>query len=239
MQGQKGELTTKEQVIYLEYNKYIGSLLSKIRTDVLVIHDPQPAPALSFLNSKPKVSIWRCHIDTSTPNLKMWNFLLPYLKKFDQFIFTLPEYSNQAFPKDKISLITPVIDPLSPKNVKLEKTKAKKFLQELGINTLRPLITQVARFDPWKDPEGVVTAYRLAKRSFPELQLAMVAQMASDDPEGQVVYEKIKRLVRGNQDIFLFANLPNNDFVWKKVCQVLVLSRKRSFVSSFKKPCQV
>ncbi len=212
MQGKAGDLTEKQKKIYLDYNQQIAGLLAKIKADVFLVHDPQPAAALSFLKTqKPKLSIWRCHIDTSHPNKSVWNFLMPYLKSYDHFVFTMPDYIHQDFPLEKVSFITPVIDPLSEKNKLMAKTKAKQCLRKFGIDIRKPLITQVSRYDPWKDPRGVIDAYRLAKKKIPRLQLALVAQKANDDPEGEKVYQEIKDYAQNGEDIFLLVNLPNND----------------------------
>lgn len=213
MQGKEGNLTAKEKKIYLDHNRLIAQLLEKIETDVLAIHDPQPAAALHYIKVRNhKLAVWRSHIDTSHPNKKVWNFLTPFLDPFDHFVFTLPEYTNRRFPpKGKVSFITPVIDPLSPKNLLIDKTEARIYLERFGIDIGRPLVSQISRYDPWKDPEGVVDAYRLAKKKFPKLQLALVAQMTTDDPEGVRLYEQLKRYVEGEDGIFLLVNLPKND----------------------------
>lgn len=212
LQGQEGYLTEDQKAIYLKYNNYLASLLVKLKVDIFIIHDPQPASALSFLNGKkPKTSIWRCHIDTSHPNKQVWDFLMPYLRTHDHFIFTLPEYAHSDFSADQLSIISPVIDPLSEKNIPIDKIEAKKELELYGIDFHRPLITQISRFDPWKDPQGVIDAYRLAKKIFPDLQLAMVAQMATDDPEGGLIYRQVKDYAQGDSDTHLLINLPDND----------------------------
>jgi trehalose synthase len=211
MQGKPGNLTKGQQKFYLEYNQYIGELLSEIEADIFIIHDPQPAAALKFMKKKPKVAIWRSHIDTSNPNRKVWDFLRPYLEGYDHYVFTLPQYTNDDFEKENVSFITPVIDPLNAKNKALPKAEAKKYLKRLGIDTTRPLITQVSRLDPWKDPEGVIDAYRKAKDKVPDLQLALVAQMADDDPEGVIIHNQIKEYVGNDKDIYLMVNLDEND----------------------------
>jgi trehalose synthase len=211
MQGKEGDLSDSQKKTYLEYNKDLSLLLSALETDVLLVHDPQPAAALKFSEKRPKLSIWRCHIDTSRPNKKVWDFLKPYLLEYDNFVFTLPEFANNEFPENSLNFITPVIDPLNVKNIAMEKSAAKKYLRKLGIDTKKPLITQVSRFDPWKDPKGVVDSFKLAKNDVKDLQLAMVAQMANDDPEGQVVYEEMKDYVKGFDDVHLFVNLTDND----------------------------
>lgn len=212
LQGKEGNLNHDQKKTYLEYNNFLADLLAEITCDVLIIHDPQPVAALTFLNNqKPPLAVWRCHIDTSTPNQKVWDFLLPYLKIYDHFVFTMKDFTHHNFPAGQISTIAPVIDPLATKNIAMEKEGAKYYVQRFGIDTNKPLITQVSRLDPWKDPQGVVDTYRLAKKEFPDLQLALVAQMANDDPEGEIIFQQIKKHIQDEKGIFVLVNLPNND----------------------------
>lgn len=215
LQGKEGNLKEYEKTVYLQYNKFIAQSLSQLipKPDILLIHDPQPLAALSFLSiNRPAFVLWRCHIDTSTPNKKVWQFLKPYLKYYDHLIYTLPEYVKGVFAADgKISFITPVIDPLSPKNTPLTKNQAKLFIKKFKIDTAKPLVTQISRLDPWKDPLGVIDAYRLAKKEMPNLQLALVAQSATDDPEGEVLVNQVRDYINGESGIFLLVNLQDND----------------------------
>lgn len=215
MQGKPGRLKTQEKKVYIQYNKFIAQALSELQPQpqILIIHDPQPAALISFLSEeRPDFVIWRCHIDTSSPNPAMWQFLLPYLKCFDHFIFTLPEYTHKDFPPpNQSSFFTPVIDPFSAKNILMDKGQAKEYTKKFGIDIVKPLVTQVSRLDPWKDPLGVIDAYRLAKKEIPTLQLALVAQSATDDPEGEVLYTKVRDYIGGEKGIFLLVNLRNND----------------------------
>lgn len=211
MQGKPGDLTAGQRRLYLDYNRYIGELLSGIDADVLVVHDPQPAASLKFMEKRPKKTIWRSHIDTSRPNKRVWDFLLPYLDDYDHYVFTMPQYANGAFPEERLSFITPVIDPLSVKNTAMGKKEAREYLERLGIDMSRPLVTQISRLDPWKDPEGVIDAYKIAKKEVPDLQLALVAQMADDDPEGVIIHNQIKEYIDDDEDIYLMVNLEDND----------------------------
>lgn len=215
MQGKPGKLSEEEKRTYVQYNKFIAhSLLNlKPKPDILLIHDPQPAVSASFLTyGRPKLVLWRCHIDTTFANKSVWNFLVNYLKFYDHFIFSNKEYVHDHFlSKDKVSFITPVIDPLASKNILMGKDEAKSYIQRFNIDTSKYLITQISRIDPWKDPLGVIKAYYLAKLKFPGLQLALVAQSATDDPEGEVLYKKVKNYIKGKKGIFLLVNLPDND----------------------------
>jgi trehalose synthase len=129
------------------------------------------------------------------------------LQGYDRLVFCLPEYVNGSAPPDKIRFLRPAIDPLSIKNQRLAKAKAKEILAGLCIDPQRPLISQVSRFDPWKDPLGVIDAYRMAKRQIPDLQLALVGVIeAQDDPEAETVLEQAKQYTKGDPDIHLFSD---------------------------------
>lgn len=211
LQGKKGSLTKRQKKIYLDYNQYLTQLLTKIKADIFLIHDPQPAAVLNFFKKKKPKAIWRCHIDTSHPNQSVWRFILPYLKAYDHYVFTMADYINHNFPLKKVSFITPVIDPLSAKNRLMDKKRARQYLKRFNLDIKKPIITQISRFDPWKDPKGVIDAYRLAKKEIPNLQLVLMAQMATDDPEGAQIYQEIKDYVGKEKGIFLLVNLPDND----------------------------
>jgi trehalose synthase len=151
--------------------------------------------------------IWRCHIDTADPNPRVWGFLRPYLEGYDAAVFTLGGFAPPDVPVERVEIIPPAIDPESPKNMELGEKTARRVLQWIGVDLNRPLITQVSRFDPWKDPLGVIAAYRLVKEEAPDLQLALVGSMALDDPEGWEVYREIQEAAKSDPHIHLFTNL--------------------------------
>ncbi|MCL6472248.1 MAG: glycosyltransferase [Firmicutes bacterium] len=178
--------------------------------DVVMVHDPQPAAMLAFLDDKGKRSgkwIWRCHIDLTAAKLSVWEFLKPYLELYDAAVFTMPQYVKEGFQMEKIAIVPPTIDPLSPKNMDISTETINSILERYNIDPNRPIATQVSRFDPWKDPLGVIDAYRIAKNEIPDLQLLMIASMATDDPEGMHYYEKTSRHAGGDPDIHLLSNL--------------------------------
>jgi trehalose synthase len=175
--------------------------------DVIFVHDPQPAALLSLHGKGQARWIWRCHIDTSTPNPAVWEFFRPYLQGYDAAVFTMPQFVPPNLPIARVSTIAPAIDPLSPKNLRLPESTARQILDWIGIQLGRPLITQVARFDPWKDPLGVIAAYREVRREIPELQLALVGSMALDDPEGWEIYRQIQAESTADPLIHVFSNL--------------------------------
>ncbi len=180
--------------------------------DFVVVHDPQPAGLLSFLREyRPGQSlgkwIWRCHIDLTRARGDVWDFLRQYLTAYDASIFTMQEYVKHDIPTPKVALIAPAIDPLSSKNVDLPPDAVRDIVQQFGIDPDRPIVSQVSRFDPWKDPLGVVDVYKRLKRDVPELQLLMVGSMATDDPEGLRYFELTARRAGEDPDIHLLTNL--------------------------------
>lgn len=206
MQGAPEELTTKSRETYLA-NAEKNARLFEERYDFIFIHDPQPAGLLSFRGKGDARWIWRCHIDTSHPNRAIWDFLRGFLADYDAAIFTMREFIPPDFPIQPVAIIPPAIDPLSPKNMDLPESLARQILAWIGLELDRPLMTQVSRFDPWKDPLGVIAAYRLVREEVPNLQLALVGSMALDDPEGWEIYRQITTESRNDPLIHVFTNL--------------------------------
>lgn len=206
LQGSPRTLTEHEKEIYLTYSTRNAHLLDK-RYDLIIAHDPQPLAIPQFHGRGTAKWIWRCHIDTSDPHPGLWEFLRPYLDDYDVAVFTLNDFIPPMFPISQVEIIPPGIDPESPKNIALDPKSTQRVLQWIGVEIDKPLITQVSRFDPWKDQPGVVAAYRLLKEEIPDLQLALVGSMALDDPEGWEVYHQIKDAARKDPDIGIFMNL--------------------------------
>lgn len=175
--------------------------------DFIVVHDPQPAALASMHSGGRARWVWRCHIDTSEPNPGTWAFLRPYLAEFDAAVFTMEQFVPPDLPVARVRHIPPAIDPLSPKNLPLARRTADQILDWIGIDLPGPLVTQVSRFDAWKDPLGVIAAYRLAREQMPNLQLALVGSMALDDPEGWEVYSQVQEHAGGDPLIHLYTNL--------------------------------
>jgi trehalose synthase len=175
--------------------------------DFVIVHDPQPAALASVHEQGSARWVWRCHIDTSEPNPDTWAFLRPYLARYDAAVFTMPEFVPPDLPVGRVRTIAPAIDPLSPKNFSLDEQTATQILDWIGVTVPGPLVTQVSRFDAWKDPLGVIAAYRLAREEVPELQLALVGSMALDDPEGWEVYGQVHEHAGEDPLIHLYTNL--------------------------------
>ena len=175
--------------------------------DFIFVHDPQPAALLEFTGKGHARWIWRSHIDTANANTAVWSFLRPFLAEFDASVFTMAEFVPNDLPTPIADIIPPAIDPRNPKNLGLPEETARQVLEWIGVRTDRPLVTQVSRFDPWKDPLGVIAACRIARREVPDLQLALVGSMATDDPEGWEMYRAIRAAIAGDRQIHVFTNL--------------------------------
>jgi trehalose synthase len=175
--------------------------------DFIFIHDPQPAALLEFAGKGSARWLWRSHIDTSNPNPEAWAFLRPFLAGYDASIFTMPEFVPPDLPTPVVDIIPPAIDPRNPKNLMLPDATARQVLEWIGVRTDLPLVTQVSRFDVWKDPLGVIDAYRLARQEIPDLQLALVGAMATDDPEGWDMYRAIRSALANEKHAHVFTNL--------------------------------
>ena len=203
LQGQPGELSPEEQRYFLAHNERTAAEMGVFPADVWVIHDPQPVAVLAYRDIRP--AIWRCHIDTSTPNPAVRDFILPYVRDYSAAVFSLADFALPGLDGAKTTVFTPAIDALVAKNAPLPHDFAKHVVRKFGPDPNRPLVTQVSRFDPWKDPIGVVEAYRLARQSVPGLQLALVGMTARDDPESTQVYAETERYVGDDPDIFMLT----------------------------------
>jgi trehalose synthase len=208
LQGDPRSLTPEQQEIYTRYNA-LNAEEFEDDYDFVVVHDPQPAAMIDAFPSSSAKWIWRGHIDFSTPNRDVMNFLLPSLRRYDAAIFHMPEYVPKAEGLPESFIWPPAIDPLAPKNMALSPEDAAYVVDQFGIDVERPLLTQVSRFDPWKDPLGVIDAYRLVKERYPDVQLALVGSMAHDDPEGWDYYNQTVAYAGGDPDIFILSNLNN------------------------------
>jgi trehalose synthase len=176
--------------------------------DVALIHDPQPAAMHQLVPEKARGWVWRCHIDLSTPNPDTIRQLLPYIKSYPQSLFHMPAYVPQGM-EGTVNVVPPAIDPLAPKNMALSPEDASYVCNQFGIDIDRPMICQVSRFDPWKDPLGVIDAYRIVKEEMPDVQLALVGSMASDDPEGWDYFNATVAHADGDPDIHILNNFNN------------------------------
>lgn len=193
--------------LYLEYNQKEARALAAggVTADLWLCHDVQVLPMLYCIGSGS--GAWICHIDTTQPNEMVKRMLLPYMGVYRKIVASMPEYNPNGASPDDIVIIPPAIDPLQPKHEPLPVPRARKVLAGLGLDPARPIISQVSRFDRWKDPWGVIDAYRLAKKRITGLQLAFVGAMtAKDDHDAQEVLDSLWRYSGGDPDIHLFSD---------------------------------
>jgi len=197
LHGEPYHADPKHFEIYRAYNE---QNLKRIPLDAefIEIHDPQPAGFIESRRGGKGHWIWRCHIDLSHPNRAVWDFLEPYVAKYDGAIFSSPEFARQL-PVPQY-LLYPAIDPLAEKNKDLDPEFIDGVLERYAVDPSRPILTQISRFDRLKDPVGVIRAYRIVKRYF-DCQLVLAGGSASDDPEGTVVLKEVKEAAEGDSDI--------------------------------------
>jgi trehalose synthase len=211
LQGHPLDLSPSEWRTWEEYNEMNAQALTE-GWDVVIVHDPQPLAMRRHVPEKSKKWVWRCHIDLSTPHPPTIERVVPYIDEYDGAVFHLQEYvpdgvgGNGGVP---LHICPPAIDPLSPKNMALSPEDAAFVCDQFGIDVDRPLMCQVSRFDPWKDPLGVIDAYRLVNEQMPEVQLALVGSMATDDPEGWEFFNSTLEYAGGDTDIKILNNLNN------------------------------
>ena len=208
LQGGPDGLTEAQQEIFASYNLQNAQALSD-EYDFVIIHDPQPAAMIDHARAAGRHWIWRCHIDLSEPNPSVVDFLAPSLARYDAAIFHRAEYVPRVAGLPTAFIWPPAIDPLAPKNMALSHEDARYIVDQFGIDIERPLLTQVSRFDPWKDPLGVIDAYRIVREERPDIQLALVGSMAHDDPEGWDFYNRTVAHADGDPDIYVLSNLNN------------------------------
>jgi len=209
LQGAEQDLSEEEMEVYNRYNELNAREITG-DWDVIIVHDPQPAAVRQHVPDRAKHWIWRCHIDLSTPNEATLMRLLPYISEYDASVYHLEEYvPNGLDGNSRYYICPPAIDPLSPKNMALSPEDASFVCDQFGIDVDRPLMCQVSRFDPWKDPIGVIDAYRKVAAQIPEVQLALVGSMATDDPEGWEFFNSTLEYARSDPDIKILNNLNN------------------------------
>ena len=206
LQGAKLNLSEKKMQAYLKVNDNFARF-THLEHDCVIVHDPQP---LSLIRAyrKRQPWIWRCHIDLTNPHDELWDFLKGFLLKYDHVVMSSEKYFKEDLPVDQ-RLILPAINPLSEKNRDISEKTMLEHIKKAGIPTDKPVITQVSRLDPWKDPEGVIDVFKLVKEKI-DCRLVFCYNVASDDPEGLQMYRKVHRkankLINTGDIVFVVGN---------------------------------
>lgn len=226
LHGRKEDLQQEDFLTFLETSDMNIKDLS-IYGDIVFVHDPQPVALIK--KKKNEKWIWRCHIDISNPNAKVWQFLKQYVEQYDASVFSAPAFCpNLPFRK---FLIPPSIDPLSDKNKELPPEIINKVLTKYGIESNKPIITQISRFDRLKDPLGVIEAFLLVRKRI-DCQLILAGGGATDDPEGFTVLEEVREKAKEHPDIHVLL-LPQNDIEVNALQQVSNIIVQKSIKEGF------
>lgn len=209
LQGDPVDISDELLKAYEETNAQNAKTLRPILEDAdyVIIHDPQPAPLLSLCPNRKGSWVWRCHIDASKPHPPVWNYLSQYVKDYDASFFSLADFAQQL-PHTQY-LIPPSIDALSEKNMDLDQSEIESVYGEFNLDSERPIMLQVSRYDRFKDPIGVIKAYKFVKQSVPEIQLVLAGGGATDDPEGEEVLREVKESAGDDKDIHILLLPPD------------------------------
>ncbi len=203
LHGKPDTFTAQDREIYNQATEENLSALD-LSSDIVFVHDPQPAGLVRARRDLGNKWIWRCHIDVSAPAPGAWEFIAPTVEKYDLAVFSAPQFSREL-PLPEV-LIAPSIDPLSDKNRELRESEVEEVLQRIGVRSDKPIVTQVSRFDRFKDPVGVIDAFRLARERV-DCQLILVGGGATDDPEGAQVLKEVRDRAADDADIHV-VDLP-------------------------------
>lgn len=226
LHGRHENITKKDFDIFTETGKYNEDTVD-LYGDIMFIHDPQP---ITLINKKTHDNwIWRCHIDVSNPDKKVWEFLLGYINKYKASIFSSQKFTQQL--PIRQYLVAPSIDPLSNKNIELSPGTIQKVLEDYGVPNDKPIITQISRFDRLKDPIGVIEAYKLVKK-YIDCRLVLAGGTASDDPEGTEVLAEIQERSKDDDNIHILL-LPQDDIAVNALQRASAVILQKSLKEGF------
>lgn len=200
LHGKREDLSPEDFTVFMETNETNAASMD-CAGQILFIHDPQP---IGLIQRKAPDSrwIWRCHIDVSNPDPKVWNFLRPFIDRYDGSVFSAPSF-GQELPIRQF-LIAPSIDPLSEKNKEISQQTIDGILSRFGIDPDKPIVTQISRFDYLKDPIGVIDAFELVEKHI-DCQLILAGGEATDDPESVEVLAKVREKAAHNPNVHVLA----------------------------------
>jgi len=230
LQGNKENITEEMWAYHYEVNRTNARQID-FNADAVLIHDPQPLPLIGFRkNRKNKQWLWRCHIDVSNPRPEIWNRVRKYVESYNAAIFSVAKFSK-ALPVDEF-FITPSIDPLSDKNRDLSEQEISSVMKKFKIPLDKPIILQVSRFDKFKDPIGVIKAYRMVKK-YNDCRLILAGSAAIDDPEGEEILNKVKDFAGNDPDVHILLLKPFSDKEINALQRVAVVVLQKSLKEGF------
>jgi len=207
LHGRQEDISATDFDLFLEVSQQ-NIREMELSGDIIFVHDPQPVTMVSRKKEIGKDWIWRCHIDVSQPNQKVWGFLEPFITQYDAAVFSATSFSHPL--PIRQFLISPSIDPLSDKNKELSQQTIDSVLGKYAIPKDKPIITQISRFDYLKDPVGVIQAFEMVRKSI-DCRLVFAGGTASDDPESEKVLAEVKERAGGNPDIHILLVPPESD----------------------------
>jgi trehalose synthase len=206
LHGVPVEISAEEYDYFLEVNRDNAAQMRF--GDLVYVHDPQPVALVEKRAALGRNWVWRCHVDLSRPDPRVWHFMRPFVDRYDAAVFSAPPFAQKlSIPQ---VLISPSIDPLSDKNKELDEKTIDEIFRRFGIDRSRPVVTQISRFDYLKDPLGVIKAYKMAKARV-DMQLVLAGGGATDDPEGPMIMEQVKAEAEKDKDIFVLFLPPSSD----------------------------
>jgi len=224
LQGESIHFTERKKRLYYQANGDFATY-THIDHDCVIIHDPQPLPLIKFYKKR-QPWIWRCHVDLSNPDERLWEFLSSFILRYDVVILSNKNYLKKDLPVEQV-VIYPAIDPLSSKNMDIPESDVAEYLKKYGISTDKPFITQISRFDKWKDPGGVIKVFKLVKEKI-DCRLVLCGNLATDDPEGIRMYERTEREAQKlieKGDVVLVTDPAASNFIF-----INALQRKSSVI---------
>ena len=229
-QGGDIKLDSRIKEIYEEVCRRNSIFMHLETNDIIVAHDPQVLPLIEFYRSE-QPWLWRCHIDLTQPDKTLWRYLKRFIKQYDEMIVSDESYQKKDVDVPQ-TVIMPSIDPLSEKNKYLSSSQAKKILSEVGVKFHKPIISQISRYDPWKDPLGVVEAFKKIRKKT-DCQLVLLGNTATDDPEGQEVYKKVVHKTKHMKDVTVLLNVDKNDLVVNSLQRMSEVVLQKSIKEGF------
>ena len=227
--GISSELLQHYEAVNAENVERLKDLLQE--ADIVIVHDPQPAPLLKYCQARRGKWIWRCHIDASRPFRPVWKYLQKFIREYDASIYSLSAFA-QPMPHP-LYIIPPSIDPLSDKNIALDTAEIQGVCTDFGLDPERPIVSQISRFDRFKDPVGVIRACRMAKAFGPPLQLVLAGGTSNDDPEGGEVLAEVTAEAQDDPDIHVLMLPPDAHRIINAIQRLSTIVLQKSIKEGF------